>query len=160
MTKNLMRFDISGVTSPIRAFFEVTILDYNNCLGINEGVSAYLKVARILRTDWVEAEATWTRYKSGNNWTTAGADSGTDRSTLGVAFVGPFPNQGGIQTPTGATAERRQFDVTAMLLDALANSETTLTIALWGTNFSGHNEMTIATYSHATTRYRPRLVWG
>lgn len=41
---------------------------------------------RLLRADWVEAQATWTLYKTGSNWTTAGALSdGNDFTSTDVA---------------------------------------------------------------------------
>ncbi len=51
-----------------------------------------LAIARLLRTDWVEAQATWNIYKTGSNWGTAGAlNASTDYtatdqvSTAGLA---------------------------------------------------------------------------
>jgi len=45
-----------------------------------------VKCYRLLRTDWVEGEATWNVYKTGSSWGTAGAgNSSTDYSTTDAA---------------------------------------------------------------------------
>jgi hypothetical protein len=51
-----------------------------------------LAISRLLRTDWVESQATWNSYKTGSNWGTAGAlNASTDYtatdqvSTAGLA---------------------------------------------------------------------------
>lgn len=50
-------------------------------------------LTRIIRTDWVAAQATWGIYKTANNWTTAGAGgAGTDIDTTTPtpkSFSGP-----------------------------------------------------------------------
>ena len=48
----------------------------------NDPVGRTIDCQRLLRTDWVEAQATWNIYKTGSNWDTAGAlNSTTDYST-------------------------------------------------------------------------------
>ena len=48
--------------------------------------SRTITVYRLLRTDWVEAQATWNIYKSGSNWGTAGAsNTSTDITTTDAA---------------------------------------------------------------------------
>lgn len=160
MAKNLMRFSLTGITTVKVALIKITVTNFNSCLGLNEGVNASLHMARCLRPDYVETEVTWTRYKSGSNWSTAGADNAADRSILNNEFTPPYPNTARMQTSGGATAQEITFDVTAMLRDALVAGAADLCVFLWGNSFGGHNEMIIAAANDATTRYRPRLEWA
>lgn len=81
--RTLIEFDISDIAAGS------TISAAKITFTINTGVNTVAgHVYRLLRSDWVEAEATWNIYKSGNNWTTAGAGSTvSDHTTTdGVAF--------------------------------------------------------------------------
>lgn len=82
----ILEFDISwGTTIPtgstitsatLRLFYDGFIL------GTIEG--EYVRVYRLLRTDWVDTSATWTNYKAATAWTSAGATSeGNDYTETG-----------------------------------------------------------------------------
>src|SRR5262245_26811849 len=49
--KNLMQFSLSGITAVKRAVLQVVVVDFNNCLGINEGVDEWIRCERVRRTD-------------------------------------------------------------------------------------------------------------
>jgi hypothetical protein len=92
-------------------------IDTNNA-GATDRV---LEARRILRQDLVMSEVTWNQYKSGSNWTTAGARSvGNDIDTERTK---------GDQI--GATADTDQWhrvDVTKLLRDALAAGDSRLLV--------------------------------
>jgi len=47
-----------------------------------------VSIYNCLRTDWVESEATWNIYKTGNNWTTAGCSgAGTDYDSTAIDVI-------------------------------------------------------------------------
>jgi hypothetical protein len=83
------------------------------------GASAAAKVFRVLRT-WVEAQATWTIWSTGNNWTTAGCSSdGNDYTTTGaVAFTVP------------AVVGWQDIDITALVTDAITSRSGLLNLML------------------------------
>lgn len=69
-------------------------------LNVDDGTlssnSATIQAYRVLRA-WVETEASWNEYSSGNNWGTAGCDNtSTDRdaSPLGTQTVASGPSSG------------------------------------------------------------------
>lgn len=82
----IIEFDISDITAGSTITATSLALDVQSAA--NGGGAAASHAYRLLRSDWVETEATWNIYKTSNNWTTAGAGSdGNDyTSTNGVAF--------------------------------------------------------------------------
>lgn len=50
---------------------------------------------RKLLRDWVEGEATWNIYSTGNNWATAGALNNTDRNNSTVTATASVPDSTG-----------------------------------------------------------------
>ena len=77
--KPLFRFDLSSI--PANAVVNsATLSFYASSWGGNSG-SYQNTIYRVLDKNWVESEATWNIYSTGNNWTTAGLGSGTDYGT-------------------------------------------------------------------------------
>jgi hypothetical protein len=75
-------FDFSAVV-PAGATITLGTLSLH-CVGTT--AARTMTVYRLLRTDWVETESTWNIYKTGSNWTTAGARSdGNDFSSTNSA---------------------------------------------------------------------------
>lgn len=159
--KNLMRFPLSGVPAEIkRAWLRFVMLDNANCLGANEGINAWLRLDRIMRTDLNYSQATWNIYKTGSNWTAGGAGSGgNDYDTDHVFWYGPFSNQTRLFVGNGAMVQYFELEVTALLNDALAQSLTNLDLDLYATALSGHNKLTIASRTNGTTAYRPTVFY-
>jgi len=62
--------------------------------------STYCDIYRLLR-DWVEGEATWNIYSTGNNWGTAGGINATDRSGTTTGTI-DTPGVTGYQTNSSA----------------------------------------------------------
>ena len=72
-----------------------------------------LRAYKCTRTDWVESEATWNSYKSGNSWTDAGGD-----------YVTSGPEGASLTVPSSIDVWLN-FDVTAIVqnaVDALSNA--------------------------------------
>lgn len=71
----LVRFDLSSITPPVTVSAVEVGLFLNSASG---GVQTF-SIFRTLRA-WVEAQATWNQYSTGNNWQTAGAAGALDIS--------------------------------------------------------------------------------
>ena len=76
--RSLLEFDLSSIpagSTITAATFECWAAEF-----FIDASHTYI-AERIIRTDWVEMEATWNIYKTGNNWTTAGCgNNGADYS--------------------------------------------------------------------------------
>jgi hypothetical protein len=76
-------FDFSAV---IPAGATVTLARFSIYASYSTLTSRTITVYRLLRTDWVETQATWNIYKTGSNWGTAGAlNTSTDITTTDAA---------------------------------------------------------------------------
>lgn len=161
-SKNLQQYSLSGISNVKKAWLQIVVTDFNNCLGINEGIDEFIRVERLIRTDINYAQATWNIYKTGSNWGTAGAaSSSTDYTTKFSAFDGPFPtntNIRRIQVLTGATNQMEFWDITGMVQDAIDNSFTTLDLSITCSETGGQNQLTTASRTNGTTAYRPKIV--
>lgn len=67
---------ISSLPSSISVSAATVHADLTNSAGLKNHVFTSYRLLR----DWVEAEATWNIYSTGNNWGTAGGTGGADRS--------------------------------------------------------------------------------
>lgn len=65
----LIAFDVSSLIPEGATISAATLFLYCSTAVAGQTFNAY----RLLRTDWVEAEATWNIYKTGANWGTGGA---------------------------------------------------------------------------------------
>lgn len=108
-----------------------------------------LRAVKILRA-YVADQVTWNAYSTGNNWTTAGAQSaGNDISAEYYGHAIRLNN---------FVPQEFQIDIGRMLQAALDASETTLRVKVGqdGTD-GGTNTILFASLEHATTAYRPKL---
>lgn len=79
---SLVKFDFSAFVPAGATITLATLSLY--CLATASGRT--IGVYRLLRTDWVEMEATWNVFKTGSNWGTAGAlNTSTDYTTTDAA---------------------------------------------------------------------------
>jgi len=86
--RGLIQFDVAwGTTIPSGATITSATLYMNYAgHGPSDPVGRTIEVQRLLRLDWSETASTWTNYKTGSAWTTAGAGSSTsDYTTSGQA---------------------------------------------------------------------------
>ena len=67
----LLKLDVSTVPTSVLLESASLVL---NCSALSAS-PIFLDLYLILRSSWVETEATWNIYKTANNWTTAGAGS-------------------------------------------------------------------------------------
>ena len=100
---------------------------------------------RILRIDWVEAEATWNIYKSGSSWSTAGCSSdGNDYTTTNV-----------VTSTVPAGYGWKSVDITNLWNDAIDAGATSLNIRLagptWGSAYAFY------VYGRAHASYKPYI---
>ena len=82
-TRMLLKAPLSSI--PIQAKISAAILSiYNESTGAGtQNVTLY----RVLK-NWVEAQATWNIYSSGNNWASAGCNSaGVDRAVAAIGSL-------------------------------------------------------------------------
>lgn len=74
----LLTFNFSSFVPAGATITGATLRLYVSTPGAGRTIGCY----RLRRTDWVEAEATWNIYKTGSNWSTAGAlDTTNDHDT-------------------------------------------------------------------------------
>ena len=79
---SLLKFDFSSVVPAGATITLATLSLYAHVANGPEDLSAY----RLLNTDWVEGQATWNEYATGNGWITAGAlDTSADFTTDNAA---------------------------------------------------------------------------
>lgn len=84
-THGLLKFDLSSVSGPVT----VTSVTVGIYLNFGDAASQDVDFRRLLR-NWVEGQATWNVYSTGNSWTTAGGlSAGNDRvSTVSGTITG------------------------------------------------------------------------
>jgi hypothetical protein len=114
----LLKFDLSELTGKTINYAYLKVYE------TQAGYQHLMYVYPILRTDWVENQATWNIYKTGNNWATAGAlGLGTDYTTTNISSTGA--TNGGYMT----------WDVTAIVQNMINSGTNTIAIrGLIGSN--------------------------
>jgi hypothetical protein len=100
--KTLVRFDLSSI--PTGATITSATLSLYNYSYNNAANGGTLSVYRVSKP-WIETQATWNVYATGNNWTAAGMQAGTDYATSPVVSIV-------IDTTPNVW---RNFDVTALV---------------------------------------------
>lgn len=99
----LYKFDLSSIAGATVSSATFTVNQVTR--GGSHNITAY----RLLRTDWVESQATYNIYKTSNNWGTAGAlNTSTDYTTTNS------------NTQANANGGNVAFDVTSMIADVTA----------------------------------------
>jgi hypothetical protein len=84
--RGLIKFDLSSLASDV-LITSATLHLYEDSASDAAGVGAHaVALHRVLR-NWVEAQATWNIYSTGNNWGTAGAGNDTDRTAAASATL-------------------------------------------------------------------------
>jgi hypothetical protein len=145
--KTLLKFDILSI---IPAGFTVK----SARLQLRPGFIAAgaVNVYRLLRTDWVEAQATWNIYKTGSNWGTAGcAQAATDYTVTDMAISS-------ISVVTdSAWSGWMEWDVTAQVLTAMASTGGVAHFLIWAA-VAAALDWTFYSRDHSDTGARPRLV--
>ena len=101
-----------------------------------------------LRRDWIETQATWNSYTTGNNWSTAGAgNTSTDRESTVV---------GSHTLTTGdGTGSQHDFTLTASEITSMLNSNNGFLIQASSEN---NNAYQFRSSESSTSAQRPKLV--
>lgn len=119
------------------------------------GSKTALSVYEILRTDWSESQSTYNIFKTGNNWTSGGAQgAGSDRSSSAIATA----NVSGIST--GNYVEFTGSGLTALIQDAIDNAKSAVNMVVQFTDlsFTSQNYVRFRT-SEGTDGQRPELTY-
>ncbi len=76
----LLKWDVSSIPSgeSIQSA-SITLTAFNNTSDVYEVYE--------MKRDWVESQATWNEYASGNNWQTSGAQGTNDRGTIVLGTI-------------------------------------------------------------------------
>lgn len=137
----LLAFDISGLKRASSA-----ILSAYMDVGSVEGLQA--TVQRMLITDWVESEATWLIYKTGNSWNADGCNgTGTDFTTLNAA-----------SSLAPASSNWQNWDITGIFNDAIKGGLNVLSVRVIGDGFvSGGAQY--ASKNYPLPSYRPKITY-
>ena len=101
---------------------------------------------KLSQTAWVEGQATWNIYSTGNNWSSAGGD-----------YVTSNPAGGSVAVP--ANYGWVEWDVTAIVQDAYTNSALTEILLKFDTEgvSSGYARADFYSNNYATGANRPKL---
>lgn len=110
------------------------------------GLPAFFQARKILRA-YVAAEVTWNVYSSGNNWTTAGAQS--EGNDVSADYWGSIHGE--------VDEQFLPFDITRMVQAAVDAAETTLRIIVGSNATNGNNSVGFASLGNATAGNRPSL---
>lgn len=140
-----IKFDFSAVVPTGATITLATLSVYASSSPSGRTITAY----RLLRTDWVETQATWNIYKTGNNWTTAGALSdGNDFTSTNSATASSLGSAGWLN-----------FTVTAQVQTALdsVSGVAHFLLADIGASASGKDQTCDSREYVANTSLRPKL---
>ncbi len=80
-TRTLVKFDVSSI--PAGSMINSATLSFY--INLDRSSNARTARVRYLKRDWVEGEATWNIYSTGNNWETAGASGANDVDSTDLA---------------------------------------------------------------------------
>lgn len=143
----IIEFSLSGLPSGSVVTSATMSLYWAQNAGITGGevVDCY----RVLRTDWVESEATWNIFKTGNNWTTAGCNSnGNDYTTTHASsFTLPAPAVG--------INHFQDCDVKDMVIDSVSAGND----AIFKVRMADAGVIAVfLSKEHVTSANRPKLV--
>lgn len=147
--RTLIKFVLSGIPSS-----NVSLLNAQLSLWVNADLSSNardFKIYRSLRA-WLELESTWNVYTTGNNWTSAGADSdGNDTDLSTVWATTNF-------TATESAGTEKVF--TLSLTELLKFIDGTYTNNGWliKADTETNDAYTLESSSSATATLRPKLV--
>lgn len=144
-TRSVLKFDLSNIPATatvVLATLTLTILE------THVEQERTLSVYRALRA-WVEDQATWNLYSTGNSWGTAGADAVTDREAVAIGSV--------TITPTETLNVGKEIILTPALVQGMFDGTITNNgfVLRLGTETS--NLIGFASFDHATVSYRPKL---
>jgi hypothetical protein len=135
----LMSFDISSIPSDATIDDATLILTVTTSFGDRNECTIF----RVTQTAWVEAQATWNVYTTGNSWATAGGDYDETVSDTG----------------TPPASGDWSFNVINNVTDAVANRSGNLEMILrYTSEGAGTTTTTIASSDNATSGNRPELI--
>ena len=153
---SLVKFDISSIPAG-STIYSVTASFYEDEAQAGNGgaTTRTITMHRMLR-NWVEAEATWNIYSTGNSWTTGGGrGDGTDR--VGTASAS-------VQSGVKAANDHVDFTGAGLVADVQGWLDEDYNNYGWlldcDSNFSGVSEYSNSRYrssDHATAAQRPVL---
>ena len=149
INRGLIEFTLSSISGT--ATCDSASLYFYNAQNDDAGVNATLEAYRCKR-DWVENQATWNIYSTGNNWGTAGCDDTTndrEASNIGTATL-----TNGMAAGTEIVVSLTASAVQDWWDGGLTNEGLLLKNSAENVN----NIFYLATSDHATTGYRPKLV--
>lgn len=153
--RSLARVDFSG-TIPAGSTIDSADFYQWQVGGVADADARY-RYYKVLRA-WVEGEATWNIWSTGNNWTTGGCEGwGTD------ANVSIYSED--FQHPTylipGPPDMSFYVDVKDMVIDAIANESSVLSMVCHRTAGATDNDWQARSTEYVTVAHRPylRIVW-
>ncbi len=143
-TRILIRFDLALPEGAIVTSATLTMTNVAGGTGIsNTTITAY----RVIRP-WTESNATWLKYNSTTNWSTAGGGSGTDYTTANS-----------VTTTIANSSSNLVFNNLATLVqDAVDSRDGRLSLLLVGDETAGSSHYAnFASSDNATSANRPKL---
>jgi hypothetical protein len=110
--RSILTFDLTAQIIPSTDIASAKLYVYYNTYPTGDDpVGQTLRAYKVRRTDWEETEATWNVYKSGSNWSTAGAGDTTNDIDNTLTGTGTVPAGFGWV----------EIDITDIVVDAIDN---------------------------------------
>ena len=143
----ILEFDISSLPSGATINSATLSLNYY-AYDVTDPNGYTIWAYKLSRTDWVESEATWQRYKSGSNWTSGGGDYVTSSPAGGSTT---FPSSYGWMS----------WNVLAIVQDAYNASRAAEILLKFSSETAEGASSSLASFrskEYATSADRPKLV--
>lgn len=145
--RSLVKFDLSSLSGKTISSATLRLTDLGSDFASN---TRTMHVYRLLR-NWVEAEATWNVYSSGNNWGTAGAGNSTtdyNSTSLGSLSIDATESAG------------EQYDITldAATIQSMVDGGVDNYGFLLKMETESDDMHQLGTKEHGTAGYRPTLI--
>ena len=147
VARTLIKFDLSSIPA------NAVIQDATLSLWFSTDISSNARTMRAYRVlrNWVEAQATWNIYSTGNNWGTAGcANTTTDREATDIGSVSVSASE----TPD----TEKQISLTASKVQEWVSGTTANYGLLIQMDTESNDAYAFHSSGGATAGYRPKLV--
>lgn len=147
--RSLIKFDVSSIAANVTVTSAQLVMTIGSSPDLADA-DAQIDIYPALRA-WVEAEATWNIWSTGNNWTTAGAGSGGD--DYNVTAMGSFT-----ATNEAATGTQYTVTLTSSVVQGWIDGSLTNNGMVFRTANELNDRYTFGSSDNSTASRRPKLV--
>lgn len=142
--RSILKFDFSALPASVINLTSATLSVYFHTVGAGTPEGRTYKAKRLTQLGWVEAQASWDDYSTGNAWAVAGGDfTATDEASATVPAVGNWID----------------FDVADLVRYAIDNDSEIAHYIIMDNDEAGADQAQFYSSREATqTTLRPKLV--